>query len=264
MLPELLQVLVQRLTRRVLLTRGSHWQIDVRHRAAVRGRSLAVRAFSPSVGGGSGWSSVTAIRPGRPARGRRLPSGCEEQTERREQDEGGNRPAKDLETHRATSLSGFNRFVEPTPLVTARSRRRTTRSSTRPAGRRRRRLRSTSSAMSRSSRPRSHEPTCRESSTTAAVPASRSFWAAAGPVSAFMRPDPRLVSGAACSTRRRDHLDRKTGRLRGTVEREPGRARLVPSAPAITGTRRAHPSPEAGAPARFGRVTFFWLRSPVA
>jgi len=55
----------------------------------------------------SGSRARRAIGHGRPTRGRRLPSGGEEQTERGEQDEGGNRPAKDLETHRATSFSGL-------------------------------------------------------------------------------------------------------------------------------------------------------------
>lgn len=67
----------------------------------------------------SGSRALRAIGHGRPTRGRRLPSGGEEQTERGEQDEGGNRPAKDLETHRATSFSGFNRFVERTLTATA-------------------------------------------------------------------------------------------------------------------------------------------------
>ncbi len=51
--------------------------------------------------------SVTRSSLVAPHGGVRLPSGGEEQTERREQDEGGNRPAKDLETHRATSFSGL-------------------------------------------------------------------------------------------------------------------------------------------------------------
>jgi hypothetical protein len=79
-------------------------------------------------------SSVTAIGPGRPTRGRRLPSGGEEQTERSEQDEGGNRPAKDLETHRATSFSGLTVSWSVLCSWRQRSRRRTTRSSTRATG----------------------------------------------------------------------------------------------------------------------------------
>jgi hypothetical protein len=79
-------------------------------------------------------SSVSAIGPGRPTRGRRLPSGGEEQTERREQDEGGNRPAKDLETHRATSFSGLTVLWSVFCSRRQRSRGRTTRSSTRATG----------------------------------------------------------------------------------------------------------------------------------
>jgi len=71
------------------------------------------------------------IRPGRPARGRRLPSGAEEQAERREQDEGGNQPASDLETHRATSLFGLTVSCSLLGSWRQRSRRWTTRSSTR-------------------------------------------------------------------------------------------------------------------------------------
>jgi len=70
-----------------------------------RGSSSALGfPISPPPGGADGLTNWRD-RPGRPARGRPLPSGGEKQTERREQDVGGNEPANDLETHRSPSSS---------------------------------------------------------------------------------------------------------------------------------------------------------------